>query len=147
MPMTADTNSPQKPPLHPVTSPVCPNGHPDTCWKTAAVQAILAALVAGDSYGSLASRLGFNRGWLHMVAHGKRPPTRRLARALGIVTERDGDMVRFAVWMTRAERRELQAAIDASGMTRLEWLQAAAETQPLSSEVFAGWCVWRDGER
>lgn len=118
-------------------------------WQSDTRRAILAANSGGESYRKMAARLGLparRASWLCDIARGKSAPTRKLAHALGVVTERDGDRVRFGVWMTRAQRDRLQAAIDHSGMTRLEWLQAAAETQPLSSEVFAGWCVWRDGE-
>lgn len=121
--MTTNTHTPHKATLRPVTSPVCPNGQADTCWKSATVAAILAAVAAGESYGAMGSRLGFNGGWLHMVAHGKRPPTRRLARALGVAVERPGDRVQFSVRMTRAERDALLQQIAASGMTRREWLE------------------------
>lgn len=95
-------------------------------WQSDTRRAILAANSGGESYRKMAARLGLpprRASWLCDIARGKSQPTRQLARALGVVTERDGDRVRFAVWMTRAERRQLQAEIDASGMTRAEWLE------------------------
>ena len=97
-------------------------------WQSDTRRAILAANSGGESYRKMAARLGLparRASWLCDIARGKSQPTRQLARALGVVTERDGDRVRFAVWMTRAERRQLQAEIDASGMTRAEWLERA----------------------
>jgi len=147
--MTTNAHTPYKATLRPVTPAVYPNGQSDTCWKSATIAAILAAVAAGESYGAMGSRLGFNGGWLHMVAHGKRPPTRRLARALGVAVERPDDRVQFSVWMTREERDALLRQIAARGMTRREWLQAAAETQPpapVEHWEFSGWLIWRDGE-
>lgn len=98
-------------------------------WISETQRAILAANSGGESYRKMAIRLGLpeHKGtWLCDVARGKSEPTRKLARMFGIEPEQDDDIVKFAARMTRAQRDELQAAIDASGMTRLEWLQAAA---------------------
>ena len=95
-------------------------------WQNDTIRAILAANSGGESYRKMAARLGLpahRASWLCDIARGKSAPTRKLAHALGVVTERDKDLVRFAVWMTREKRRELQAAIDRSGMTRAEWLE------------------------
>ena len=99
-------------------------------WQNDTVQAILAANSSGESYRKMAARLGMparRASWLCDVARGKSQPTRKLAHALGIATEQDGDMVRFAVWMPRAQRDDLLRQIAASGMTRLEWLGRVAE--------------------
>lgn len=108
-------------------------------------KAILAANSGGESYRKMAIRLGLPKhraSWLCDVAHGKSEPTRSLARMFGIEPEQDDDIVKFAVRMTREERNRLQAVIDTTGMTRLEWLQeAAAETraQDISQEILR-WC-------
>lgn len=98
-------------------------------WKRTTRQKIIELQQGGESYREMAVRLSVQlrqvipHHLLYDIARGKSTPTRQLARALGVVTERDGDRVRFAVWMTREKRRELQAAIDRSGMTRAEWLE------------------------
>lgn len=99
-------------------------------WISETQRAILAANSGGESYRKMAIRLGLpeHKGaWLCDVARGKSEPTRKLARMFGIEPEQDDDIVKFAVRMTRAQRDELQAVIDTTGMSRLEWLQAAAE--------------------
>lgn len=114
-------------------------------WTSETRRAILAANSSGESYRKMAVRLGLpeHKGaWLCDVARGKSEPTRSLARMFGIETEQDGDIVKFAVRMTRQQRDELQAVIDMTGMTRLEWLQeAAAETRAQDAlQEIVRWC-------
>lgn len=68
---------------------------------------------------------GFHPSWLCLVANGTRPPTRRLARALGVVTEHEGDRVRFGAWMTRGQRDALVDRIEGTGRGRADWLREA----------------------
>lgn len=68
---------------------------------------------------------GFHPSWLCLVANGTRPPTRRLARALGVVTEHEDDRVRFGAWMTRGQRDALVEQIEGTGRGRADWLREA----------------------
>lgn len=73
-----------------------------------------------------ASGLRFSHAYLLLVAAGNRRPNRKLVRALNAITPDPTDRVRFAVWLTRAERDELNEEIVRAGTCRHEWLMDLA---------------------
>lgn len=70
--------------------------------------------------------LRFSHAYLLLVAGGQRHPNRQLIRALNASTPDPTDRVRFAVWLTREERDELNEKIARAGMCRHEWLMDLA---------------------
>lgn len=70
--------------------------------------------------------LRFSHAYLLLVASGQRHPNRKLIRALNASTPDPTDRVRFAVWLTRSERDELNAEIVRAGTCRHEWLMDLA---------------------
>lgn len=72
------------------------------------------------------SGVRFSHAYLLLVAAGNRPPNRKLVRALKSSVPDPTDRVRFAVWLTRAERDELKEKITRAGTCRHEWLMDLA---------------------
>ena len=68
----------------------------------------------------------FHHAYLCMVASGKRLPSRSLLNALDARVLSPTDRVRFAVWITREEREEIERKIESAGTCRHEWLMDLA---------------------